>query len=192
MPNSGGLQVGPRYLLPIVPVLALLALRSILVMREGEAGWLRWLVSLALVLGLVAQGFAVTHAIQVDRQRDLTYAVITEHHPEIILSKDPFAPCTLPDEVMAGRVLYLPEGSDYAAIEAELVRRGVKRIAMIRSAPREISLEQIFGRHVLRPAWDKIPENQRPKFRFGSYTVRSIHLTPSFPIYRSSVWIYER
>jgi hypothetical protein len=52
-PNDGGAQWGPRYLLPVVPLLALLSLAGMTALLRASLGVQRWLVCLALA-GLIA------------------------------------------------------------------------------------------------------------------------------------------
>jgi hypothetical protein len=53
-PNEGGYAWGPRYLLPVIPLLAVLSISAITILLRSSRGFQRWTTAGAVVLLLVA------------------------------------------------------------------------------------------------------------------------------------------
>lgn len=189
MPNAGGVQIGPRYLLALMPLLALLGaahLRSLPLEdsdrpsgstaltgpgsrpRTGRT-WALAPVGI-LALGVVAQGIAFAHVIQADTLADEAAAIVEAAPVDAWATADGFVPCMLPSLVEHEPVYFLHSPAHPAPLIRVLRARDRRSLALIGMLPRT------------RP---------RGPVTLGPYALEAIVPFRMFPVMERAVWVFR-
>ena len=162
MPNGGGSQIGPRYLLPVIPLLTLLAVRDLRALWAScpsgstpEPGtgsrWCRILAAAALGVTALGQGVGFAHVVSSDADKDRTLALLSNLDADAYLSPNGFVPCDFTTLIPERPFFFLPDPRRPGPLAEHLRARGARRIVVLSNLPRVRATGPVyFGPYVLR------------------------------------------
>ena len=178
MPNGGGSQIGPRYLLPVVPLLTLLAVRDLRAMLLSAPSsepaspprrprWPRLLAVGALAATVLSQGVGFAHVVSGDSDKDKTLALLRSLDADAYLSPNGFVPCDFTALIPGRPFFFLPDPRHPEPLAKLLQARGARRIVVLSNLPRARPTGPVF---------------------FGPYTLRRIIPVSYFSDRRRAAW----
>ncbi|HET9480775.1 MAG TPA: hypothetical protein VFP98_03390, partial [Candidatus Polarisedimenticolia bacterium] len=138
-PVPGGLQWGPRLLLPAVPLLTVALLAAMARRRGGARGRLAVaMLAVALTAGVAVQLIGLRFLVTVRSYNASMMARVEEATPEggVILSDDFAVPQLLAPLSVSHPMLYVPRGADLEALGARMRAAGASPLWIVKRRSR--------------------------------------------------------